>query len=161
MALAAMMMISCSKNKQINSAQSGNPVVKDQGNPCQGWPPEHLVTDLRFRGDIFCTLPCMNCFYEVVIVGKKENIVNRLYTSFQSHYEDNTIPDFFSNENYSQLFPYLSSDTVNLIVRGKFNVIRRQSTMDSTIAMYIFLHKWADTNQINDSTVFTVLQVKN
>ena len=155
--MVLLLIISCTKEKVD---EAGNPRILKESN-CNGLPPQHLVTDLRYLGDIFCTYPCMNCFYEVVIIGHaSDNDTTRAYNSFKAYFNNNDFENFFASGDYSRLFPFLSTDTANMIADGGFQMIKRQSTMNDSTELYILLYPGVSDTLVNDTTIFLTFQIK-
>lgn len=139
-----------------------NPILKSHS--CEGWPPQVLVRDFRYLGDIFCTYPCINCYFAVIIRPRDEKVFDdtlAAYNSFLSHYENGTVPAFFDEEEYRLLFPAVDQLTAQLFSTGEYNTtLKKLSTLDSGVSMYIFLNNGADTNSYDSTEVFRVLQIK-
>ncbi len=136
---ACLIFSACSKEQQVATPGTNPNAYKSDINPCGNWPPQHLVTQFPYIwSEPFCTYPCMNCFYPVTIVASSTR-QSEVYGSFLSHYGNNSLGDFFINEEWSLIFPDLTSEIITKYLNGEYKIVLKDSADDDVQLVIVML----------------------
>ena len=134
--ITAVILLSCEKSAdtEVVAVQNQEVVQKE---PIE-WP-DRLNRVLRIdwpnQGDAWCGKPRMDCWDDVVVIGKSD--VLSVYQDFiESQRTDNLIP-FFSGETYKVLFPYLSSEIRDNILRKEYSVSLRKNSKEKNTQIVV------------------------
>ncbi len=159
--VGCLLITSCKDDSNDPVVQSSvNKELKSEQNPCNGYPPQNIVTDFLYLGHVFCTYPCMNCYYPVSIVANSSDSQYLLYQSFINSYENNNLGDFFNSQNWNLIFPDLDQNTIDKILSGDYKIVIKESSDGTATKMFIIMKAEGDESLLLDDDIIVVLQIK-
>jgi hypothetical protein len=127
--LAVVILASCNKtaDEEVLTLKSQEVNQKEPE-----WP-KHLNRVYRLdwpnQGDEWCGKPRLDCWDDLIIYTRKSNVYS-IYQEFVTSYNSGALVSFFSNENYAELFPYMTSEIQDHILKGAYSVQLRQNSQE-------------------------------
>lgn len=156
---ACLIFSACSKDQQDATPIAKPDSYKSDINPCGNKPPQHIVTQFPYIwSEPFCTYPCMNCFYPVTIVSSSTR-QSQVYGSFLSHYGNNSLSDFFVNEEWNLIFPDLTNEILTKYLNGEYKIVLKDSA-DDDVQLVIVMNANGVVDPISDLDAIVVYQLK-
>lgn len=159
--IGTLMFFGCSKENKFDSyleKQSNNEIIN---NPKTGDPPHHLVVDFPNQGDIFCCPPAINCFLEVVIKPKQTKDITdyEVYQTLQNYLANNNISGFFTNAEWIKIFPNLTTDLAQQIIKHKVSFIKKFDTQKLNTEIYLILEEGASVDNFTSEEVIMAMPI--
>jgi len=89
-------------------------------------------------GDEFCCLPAVDCWDDVIVYPKSDSSVEKEFDKFIKANNDNNLIEYFLENNWQELFPYMTETIYLGIIDKRFIIsVRPDSKQEGTIIIVV------------------------
>lgn len=89
-------------------------------------------------GDEFCCLLAVDCLDDIEVIGKTNSSLENEFDKFIKSNDQDSLVNYFSKSDWSNLFPYMIYDIHRGIIEDRFKVsLRKNSEQENTLIVVV------------------------